>query len=542
MKQRLEDLAALEVRLTAIQMNEAAGKKAAVLVVRDADAPAAALDQLAAVATACLSGRRTFSAIDARNPSERQTRLSSTLESFPILDIDSRLLTQRIEQRLRTLVRSAEQMKPGRHLTLAEKVRLSLAKAQLTARYRAPAATALRSSARCGLKDVRHRGSISDTLQCMKSLGSRAAGARLERMRASPRWAGEGFRNLHPILPGLRDPNAPMPSLKDFLCGRERGTPSRALPSLNPLDVWKRTPDSELRVTWLGHSTTLIEIEGVRVLTDPVWGPRASPLALAGPKRFQPVPVPLRAMPAVDLVVISHDHYDHLDYPTIRALAKSDVPFVTSLGVGAHLEGWGIAPERITELDWWESYEHPTSGVRVTAAPSQHFSGRTLKSRNATLWSSMVVRSGRHCVFFSGDTGLTTEYQNIRERLGPFDLAMLEVGAWNAAWGDMHLGPENALKAVSLLDPGAFLPIHWGTFRLAMHAWDQPAEVLFNQASTTRARLVMPKLGEPFEPTLASGRVEPWWRGVDGLGNLTPPVDSGSRNSKLPRAMPWPVD
>jgi L-ascorbate metabolism protein UlaG (beta-lactamase superfamily) len=333
-----------------------------------------------------------------------------------------------------------------------------------------------------------------------------------------------------------------MPSLKDFLCGRERGTPARALPSLNPLEMWRRRPDSELRVTWLGHSTTLIEIGGARVLTDPVWGPRASPLALAGPKRFQPVPVSLRAMPPVDLVIISHDHYDHLDYPTIRALAQSRVPFVTSLGVGAHLEGWGIMPERITELDWWESYDLPTHDVRVTAAPSQHFSGRTLKTRNATLWSSLVVRSDKHCVFFSGDTGLTTEYQDIRERLGPFDLAMLEVGAWNAAWGDMHLGPENALKAVSLLDPRVFLPIHWGTFRLAMHAWDQPAEVLYEKSSTIRSQLVMPRLGEPLEPAHAPGSVQPWWRSVDNDDVVMPPVDSGSTSSQLPRAMPWPVD
>ena len=376
----------------------------------------------------------------------------------------------------------------------------------------------------------------------MKSLGSKASGARLERMRASPRWAGEGFHNVHPVLPGLRDPNAPMPTFKDFLCGRERGNPARPLPSLNPLDLWRRKPDTGLRVTWLGHSTTLIEIGGVRVLTDPVWGSRASPLSLAGPKRFQPVPVALREMPPVDIVIISHDHYDHLDYPTIRALVKSDVPFVTSLGVGAHLEGWGIPPERITELDWWESHVLPTTGVRVTAAPSQHFSGRTLKTRNATLWSSFVVRSEQHCVFFSGDTGLTTEYRDIREQLGPFDLAMLEVGAWDPAWGDMHLGPQNALESIELLDAKAFLPIHWGTFRLAMHPWDQPAEVLYEQRSKVRTRLVMPKLGEPVEPERASGKVEPWWRSVDPVDGLAQSAAPETNDDKLPDAVSLPID
>jgi L-ascorbate metabolism protein UlaG (beta-lactamase superfamily) len=373
----------------------------------------------------------------------------------------------------------------------------------------------------------------------MKSLGSRARGARLERMRASPRWAGEGFRNAHPILPGLRDPNAAMPTWTDFLCGQERGTPARPLPSVSPLEVWRRKPDSGLRATWLGHSTVLIEIDGVRVLTDPVWGPRASPLRLAGPKRFQPVPVALRAMPPVDVVIVSHDHYDHLDYPTIRALAKSDVPFVTSLGVGAHLEAWGIPPQRITELDWWESHELTEGGVRISAAPAQHFSGRTPKTRNATLWSSFVVRSERSCVFFSGDTGLTTEYADIRRRLGPFDLVMLEIGAWDPAWGDMHLGPHNALKALEFLGAGAFLPVHWGTFRLGMHAWDQPAEFLFQHSPESSARLMMPRLGEPMEPALASGRVDPWWRSVDVAGQPLRPASSGG---KLPTLMSWPLD
>ena len=226
----------------------------------------------------------------------------------------------------------------------------------------------------------------------MKSFGSKPAGARLERIKASPRWGGERFRNLHPIMPGLRDPQAQMPSLRDFLCAGGRRVPSAPLPSLNPLPLWAGNPSSGLRVTWLGHSTVLIEIDGLRVLTDPVWGPRASPSRLAGPKRFQPVPVALRELPPLDLVLVSHDHYDHLDYPTIRELARSRVPFVTSLGVGAHLEGWGVAAERIGELDWWETYHLPNGALTVTAAPSQHFSGRTTRSRNSTLWSSMVIR------------------------------------------------------------------------------------------------------------------------------------------------------
>jgi L-ascorbate metabolism protein UlaG (beta-lactamase superfamily) len=373
----------------------------------------------------------------------------------------------------------------------------------------------------------------------MKSLGRRPEGARLERIKASALWTGERFQNVHPIIPGLRDPNASMPTLGEFLCGGERRVPQRALPAMDPLDAWSRPAASGLRATWLGHSTLLIEIDGLRVLTDPVWGTRASPSRLAGPKRFQPVPVPLQAMPRIDLVVVSHDHYDHLDYPTIRQLAKSDVPFVTSLGVGAHLEAWGVAPARIVELDWWESHELPATGLTVTAAPSQHFSGRGLKDRNVTLWSSLVIRSPRHAVFFSGDTGLTTEYRTIRDKLGPFDLVMLEVGAFHPAWGDIHLGPKNALEALALLGGGPFLPIHWGTFALAMHAWDQPAETLLELAPKFGAQLMMPRLGEPIEPSHAAA-VSPWWRTVEPP--LQAPRPEPAPTSTLPKEMSWPID
>jgi len=372
----------------------------------------------------------------------------------------------------------------------------------------------------------------------VKSMGTRAGGARLERIKASALWAGDRFQNVHPVLPNLRDPTVPMPSLKEFLCGGERRLPRGPLPSMSPLEVWTRKPQSGLRVTWLGHSTLLMEIDGVRILTDPVWGPRASPSALIGPKRFQAVPVSLREMPSIDAVVISHDHYDHLDYPTIRALARTGVPFITSLGVGAHLEYWGIQPERITELEWWESHAVHNTGVVVTAAPSQHFSGRGLKDRNATLWSSFAIRSPHHSVFFSGDTGLTTEYRAIRERLGPFDVVMLEIGAFHPAWGDIHLGPDNALEAHAMLG-GVFMPVHWGTFALGMHPWDQPAERLLELAPRTGTRLLMPVLGQPVEPAHAD-TVEPWWRAVDGATAEPAPRKEGEVT--LHGSVPWPLD
>ncbi len=378
----------------------------------------------------------------------------------------------------------------------------------------------------------------------MKSLGSKPAGLRLERIRASRQWRGEAFRNLHPIAHGLIDPSAERPTLAEFLRGGNRRVPLGPLPADDPREAWRRKPGSGLRATWLGHSTVLIEIDGLRVLTDPVWGQRASPSRIAGPKRFQPVPVRLSELPPIDLVLVSHDHYDHLDYPTIRELAKSDVPFVTSLGVGAHLEAWGLAHERITELDWWESHRVRSrdrkSELTVTAAPSQHFSGRGLRDRNATLWSSLVLRSKRHSVFFSGDTGLTSEYATIGDRLGPFDLVMLEVGAFHPSWGHIHLGPANALKAHALLGGGAFLPVHWGTFSLALHAWDEPAETLLAAASQRNVQLVMPRLGEPVEPTHAE-RVTPWWHAVEARGAAAAPAPA-EQPATLPKALPFPLD
>jgi len=328
-----------------------------------------------------------------------------------------------------------------------------------------------------------------------------------------------------------------MPKLSEFICGGDRRVPQAPLPAMNPLETWTRPVDSGLRATWLGHSTVLIEIDGYRVLTDPVWGPRASPSRFIGPKRFQPIPIAVRNLPPLDAVIVSHDHYDHLDFTTMRQMRKSAVPIVTSLGVGGHLESFGIAPQRIVELDWWESHRVPGTDLTLTAAPSQHFSGRGLKDGNRTLWSSFVIQSPRHKVFFSGDTGPTAEHGEIRARLGPFDLVMLEIGAFHPAWGNIHLGPAHALDAHALLGGGPFLPVHWGTFNLALHPWDEPAETLLRLAPKTGARLVMPRLGEPVEPA-HEREVATWWRGVDS----TVAKSRRAGSTRMPKAMPFPPD
>lgn len=344
---------------------------------------------------------------------------------------------------------------------------------------------------------------------------TRSKGLRDERTRASTRFLDGAFTNTSGVTPGIRE-GAGRGVVLEYLFGKNRRFPKAPLPCVSPLEGWARPLDGKLRATWLGHSTVLLELGGARVLTDPVWANRASPVGFAGPKRFQPVPVAIEQLPKLDAVLVSHDHYDHLDREAVVALARRGETIVTSLGVGAHLERWGIPSERIVELDWWESFPLAKADVRITATPSQHFSGRSLGDRNHTLWSSFVLESNDSRVFFSGDTGLTEEYAEIAARFGRFDLVMLEVGAFHPAWGHLHLGPDRALDALALLGSTTLLPIHWGTFNLAVHAWDEPAERLVQLASPRDVALVMPRIGEVVMPE-RPGTVELWWREIASL-------------------------
>ena len=291
---------------------------------------------------------------------------------------------------------------------------------------------------------------------------------------------------------------------REYLFGGQQRRPPRPLAALDPRQAWARPIASGLRATWLGHSTVLLEIDGLRVLTDPVWSERISPFGVAAPRRFQPVPIRVADLPPLDAIVISHDHFDHLDHGTIQALADRSTPYVVPLGVGMYLEAWGVPPERIIELDWWESTD--LRGLRLTATPSQHFSGR-VGNRNKTLWASFVIETERRRVFFSGDTALTPEFEEVRTKFAPFDLVMLEVGGFHPSWDHVHLGPDNALEALRMLGGGPFMPVHWGTFNLALHAWDYPAEALYAK----HIELLMPQLGAPFEPSHGLPRTA-WWR------------------------------
>jgi L-ascorbate metabolism protein UlaG (beta-lactamase superfamily) len=301
--------------------------------------------------------------------------------------------------------------------------------------------------------------------------------------------------------------------------GRARRVPAGPLPLVRPAVAdHAGPPPSGLRLTWLGHATVLAEIDGRRVLFDPVWGERCSPVSFAGPRRLHPVPVPLADLPPVDVVVVSHDHYDHLDMPTIRALAAGDAVFAVPLGVGAHLERWSVPPARIVELDWWESAR--VAGLALTATPGRHMCGRGPRNFGRTLWASWAVAGPAHRVFHSGDTGYFPGFAEIGARLGPFDATMMQIGAYSPRfWPDVHMTPEQGVAAHLDLagdgPAGMLLPIHWGTFDLAPHAWAEPVERTVAEAANRGVRVVVPRPGESFEPA-AGLPLDPWWAGTAG--------------------------
>jgi L-ascorbate metabolism protein UlaG (beta-lactamase superfamily) len=225
------------------------------------------------------------------------------------------------------------------------------------------------------------------------------------------------------------------------------------------------------------------------------------------------VPARLDQFPRLDAVVLSHDHYDHLSSSTMREIGGMGLTVITSLGVGVRLEGMGVDARNIIELDWWEEHLFGGGDLSIKATPAQHFSGRGLTDRNDTLWSSWVIRTAIHNVFYTGDTGLTDELRTIGEALGPFDVSLIEIGASNPAWAHIHLGPVNAATAFRMLGGGTLFPLHWGTFDLALHKWNEPPETLLGIAQHEKLRVITPRIGFPAEPSRIEGP-EAWWRDV----------------------------
>ncbi|BCI55171.1 MBL fold metallo-hydrolase [Mycolicibacterium litorale] len=328
--------------------------------------------------------------------------------------------------------------------------------------------------------------------------------------KRSANYRDGSFVNLEPAATMSLDAEARRMLLRELVVGRDDGRPGAPIPVVTP-----RSPDADaagLAAYWHGHSTTLIEVDGYRVLTDPIWSDRCSPSRTVGPQRMHEPPVPLEQLPAVDAVLISHDHYDHLDIDTILGLARTQrAPFCVPLGVGAHLRKWGISDARIVELDWNES--HRIGELTLVCTPARHFSGR-LFSRNTTLWSSWVISGPRHRAFFGGDTGYTASFAEIGSQHGPFDLTLMPVGAYHPAWPDIHMNPEEAVRAhqdMTDAGGGVLLPVHWGTFRLAPHPWAEPVQRLLAAAEPAGVRVVVPKPGQRVERG-ASPAIEQWWQ------------------------------
>ncbi len=360
------------------------------------------------------------------------------------------------------------------------------------------------------MRDANRPRGIEAGMPTSLTADARTMGLRRERTLASRQFVDGSFAN--PAGTSGVPAQLPKPSgsvMGEFLFKRGRRVPDKPLPVVRPHDAWTRPAETGFRATWLGHSTVLLEMDGRRVLTDPVFAERISPVSFVGPKRFHPTPAKLSELPKLDAVVLSHDHFDHLCASSIAELGRMRVPIVTALGVGAHLVSCGVDPANITELDWNESTQLP--GLKLTATPAQHFSGRGPFSRNKTLWASWVMESERRKVFFSGDTGLTDDFTRIARAHGPFDMVMLEVGAFHPSWGSIHLGPANALTAFDMLGGGTLLPVHWGTFNLALHDWEEPAETLLGLSEQQKKRILTPRLGEALEPERVEG-VNPWWR------------------------------
>lgn len=329
-------------------------------------------------------------------------------------------------------------------------------------------------------------------------------GADLERIKQSPHYKDGQFVNL--IDTPMASFMEAMKKLPDFFSVK-RGKPEVSLPVKFGANT-SPPVDSVCFVTWYGHSTFLIEMEGKRMLIDPMFGDVSAPISFGAHRFKYAQPIPAGAMKNIDAVIISHDHYDHLDYPSIVKLKDKVGHFYTALGVGAHLKSWGVAEDKITELDWWQEADY--EGIKLVACPARHFSGRSFTDRNATQWASWIVKGKYNRLYFSGDSGFGPHFKEIGEQYGPFDLAMMECGQYNESWANIHMMPEESVQAGVDVKGKLLMPIHWGAFQLALHEWTDPIERFKNESERLKIPMVHPLIGERFSLGQDFPR-EVWW-------------------------------
>jgi len=270
---------------------------------------------------------------------------------------------------------------------------------------------------------------------------------------------------------------------------------------------------TKTKMVWFGHSTFLLEIGKFNILIDPMFGDVPAPHPVLGAKRFSKgLPIEIESLPQIDAVILSHDHYDHLDYGSIIKLKDKVNMFYVPLGLGAHLLEWGVTAERIKELDWWQEIMHDELVFKCT--PAQHFSGRGLNDRASTLWSSWVIQSKSENIFFSGDSGYGNHFKEIGEKYGPFDFAMMECGQYNELWSDIHMFPEETVQAALDVKAKRMMPIHWGAFKLALHSWTDPVERVIKKAEELNIEIVVPQIGTSINMKETIANQDHWWIGI----------------------------
>lgn len=299
--------------------------------------------------------------------------------------------------------------------------------------------------------------------------------------------------------------------LKDRFGGIANDVPKNPLPVIyiDSLNIASR-PDSLIRLTWFGHSAFLLEINGKNILLDPALNDYAGPHRWLGPSRFSGgIPIEIEQLPNIDAVVYSHDHYDHLDYESVLKLKDKVNVFLVPLGVGSHLTSWSIGEDKIKEFNWWDEIE--LDNLQFICAPARHFSGRAILDRNSTLWASWIIKFENHTIYFSGDSGYGPHFKEIGEKYGPIDFAMLECGQYDKRWESIHLMPEQTAQAALDLNAKTAMPIHWGSFVLALHSWKDPVERVTRKAKEIGANFITPKIGEQVLLNEVIVAENDWW-------------------------------
>ncbi len=326
----------------------------------------------------------------------------------------------------------------------------------------------------------------------------------------SPQFDRGKFVNTHRVDLGMGFSETISLARKFFFEKVENGRPENDL-AVRKIDAANIADyASPTRFVWFGHSAFLIQMNHKNILLDPMFGDVPAPLPILGGKRFYPeLPIEIQSLPQIDAVLISHDHYDHLDYGSISMLKEKVETFYTPLGVGVHLEAWGISKDRIVELDWWQ--ETTLGELQFVCTPARHFSGRKFSNGQSTLWSSWVIRSTAETIYFSGDSGYDGHFKEIGDKYGPFDFAMIECGQYNELWPDIHMFPEESVQAGIDLKANRIMPIHWGAFKLALHSWTDPVQRVTKKAKALKVPIITPQIGDAFLLKEAHIENQDWW-------------------------------